>query len=129
MQSELFEGLDDDGCYTPEKYGARRSVKKLVIRPSPAASGGSSRITAGENRKGAFSSPSLYSNHNRSAVEMTNPLGAEETFDLSGVDKVKRYCTSCMCLLLANLNCFKHSVRIMFVPLTHLLPFIIAGPL
>lgn len=62
LQSDLFEGLGDESYSGGTPGSARRSVKKLVIRSSPAVGGASStsRHTTGPHQS-AFSSPSLYS--------------------------------------------------------------------
>ena len=77
--------MDDDTC-TPDKFGARRSVKKLVIRSSPAP-GSSCRMTTADHHQSAFSSPSLYSAQAR-ADPVQSQL-SEETFNLSAA-KVER---------------------------------------
>ena len=57
----MFEGLGDESYSGGTPGSARRSVKKLVIRSSPAVGGASSTRHTSDQRQSAFSSPSLYS--------------------------------------------------------------------
>lgn len=86
-QSAMFEGLEDDAVYTPEK-SSRRSVKKLVIRSSPAV-GMSSHQSSSDRRQGTFSSPSLFGS-SRGGVRDTNDHSEEMTFNLSSADRIER---------------------------------------
>lgn len=82
-QSGMFDGLEDDTVYTPDKP-ARRSVKKLIIRSSPAA-GMSSYHSSANQRQGTFSSPSLFGGSRTREIDQS-----EETFNLSGADRIER---------------------------------------
>ncbi|XP_067943917.1 nuclear pore complex protein Nup98-Nup96-like isoform X3 [Watersipora subatra] len=86
-KGDLFSGIEEDS-YSTDRLGKRRSVKKLVLRPSNGVGGASSLQTTSEQQRSAFSSPSIYSASVRADTTHT-PLAPDDSFNLSGA-KVER---------------------------------------